>query len=140
MEVYHDVSSQSFDVIGETPKTDNKYNKTFPTEEYDENDNVPKLDEDLSEHICVPCNTPRTSLDSYAVKKNQITEHIQTLKTNKVYSPTQIRREIAAINRHLYKLLQAEKNGISFEEYKNRIVESYKLNNNVHVSLKNIYS
>lgn len=144
MEIYHDVESQSFDVIGETPKTDtkDKDTKTFMTEIYEDIDDTPKLDEELpSEQISAPNNTPATtSPDSYSIKKNQIESYIQTLKTNKIYSPTQIRREITALNRHLEKLLQAEKNKINYEDFKNHIIASYKMNNNVHASLKNMYT
>jgi|SRR3989344_5644047 len=140
MEIYHNTSSQSFDIINETPKTDDK-KITFNAENDSE---MPKLDEDLisPEYVKVPCNTPTATKeqpDSYEHKKNQITEYMQMLRTNQIYSPIRIKREIVAFSRHLEKLLLAEKKGIPFEKFKNHIITSYQSNNNVHVALKNIY-
>lgn len=135
------LSTQSFDIIDETPKTGNT-SQSFENILTETDDDV-KLDEELeNSFVNVPCNSPAFSSpdhdDNYSVKQNQISQILKTLKDAKTRDK-KTKHEITALTRHLEKLCYAEKQGVKFEDYKQNIVNSYKLNKNTNEVLKNMY-
>lgn len=110
-----------------------------------QNEEYYKLDEDL---LDVPNNSPihenayirkhSFRLDNYILKQIQIKNIITELKeSNRLKNKIKI--EINALERHLNKLIMAEKSGEKYEDFRDRIIESYKTNKNVNQILRTLY-
>lgn len=137
-------SNNSFDIIGDTPKTgEASKNKKFSsydilpeTNESENDDDIPTLDEDGTQ-LKAPQNSPSINFkDTFMTKQTQIQNLICELKKDK---SSNARRDIKCLERHLEKLYESEKNNLDFHEFKNKMIETAKNDKNMNVILKKLY-
>ena len=83
-----------------------------------------------------PCNTTEFPNESYVTKKMQINICLENLKKNNNQNS---KTEIKALMRHLSKLNNAEQQGITFSSFRENIIENYKNDANVSLTLKKLY-
>lgn len=131
-------SNNSFEIIDETPKTDTNTKKfssydILPSNN-DNDEDIPILDEDCTESLKVPNNSPQvTFTESYQTKIVQIQNMIADLKKNNM------RKEIKCLERHCEKLIDSEKKNLPFLEFKNKMLETAKNDKNMSSILKKMY-
>lgn len=132
-------SNSSFEIIGDTPKTENKSTKfnSYEILPEEDNDDIPMLDEDETDVLKVPQNSPaHTYTESYQTKKMQIQNLMMLLKqTNTSHS----RREFKCLERHFEKMVEAEKKSLIFSEFKSKMIETAKNDKNMNEILKKMY-
>ncbi len=131
-------SNNSFEIIGDTPKTDEntkKFNSYDILPSYNEDDeDIPVLDEDGTELLKVPHNSPsNTYAESYLTKKTQVQILMTELKKKNM------RKELKCLERHYDKLVESEKKNILFCEFKSKMVETAKNDKNMNDVLKKLY-
>lgn len=152
--MHQTVSTQSFEVLGETPKTNNKecsydilpndsgLEQNNDYDNYDNYDNEPQmLDEAIDDIMQVPQNSPQKGNlkpDSYGSKKEQIKNAIYLLKECGQNMKT--RREIRSLERHLEKLEESEKTNVDYLKFTNMMKTNVKTDKNMNEYLKKIYS
>jgi hypothetical protein len=135
-------SNNSFEIIDNTPKTENKNTKfnsyEILPEGNDSDDDLPILDEDGTSILKVPQNSPAHNYtESYSTKKVQI----QNLMTEfKKTNSSNSRRDFKCLERHLEKLDDSEKKNIAFAEFKNKMVDTAKNDKNMNAVLKKLYA
>jgi hypothetical protein len=146
--IHKTVSTQSFEILGETPKTNNKdcsydvlpNDSSLEKNDYDDEPQI--LDEDIENindidnKLYVPYNSPLK--ESYYSKKEQVKNVMLLLKESGINAKT--RREIRALERHLEKLEENEKNDVDYFKFKTMMVENAKNDKNMNQSLKELYS
>jgi hypothetical protein len=134
------LSSQSFEVLGETPKTNDKDCS------YDilDDDNEPQtLDEDIidnNDKIKVQHDFLEKNYlqkENYSFQKERTKNAIYLLKESK--QNTNTRREIRSLERHLEKLEESEKNNVDYVKFKENMNENAKNDKNMNKSLRNLY-
>lgn len=137
--IIHTLSStQSFEILEETPKTINKdfsYDVLPNKDNLDDDDNEPQtLDEEIVN------NSPVKDIlqsDSFSLKKEQIKQMIRLFKESG--QNTKTRREIRSLERHLEKLEESEKNNMDYEKFKATMIENIKNDKNMNQSIKKLY-
>lgn len=132
-------SNNSFEIIDNTPKTDTETKKfnsyeILPLNDDVDNDDIPILDEDGTELLKVPQNSPsNTFTESYQTKKVQVQGLILELKK------INARKELKCLERHYEKLDESEKKNIPYCDFKNKMIETAKYDKNMNGVLKKLY-
>jgi hypothetical protein len=141
--MHQTASTQSFEVLGDTPKTNNKEMSYDLLPDENENENEPQLlDETLDDNNTnqppqISTQKKVSEADSYASKKDQINNTICQLR--KSGQNSNIRKEVRALERHLEKLEEAQKNDIDYTKFKENMIENAKNDKNMNKSLKQLY-
>lgn len=138
------MSTQSFDIFGETSKTNECSYDVLPNDEYNDFDEEPQiLDEEFDDKLKVPYNSPlkeELQIESFSSKREQIKYKLSLLSSQKEHGQSaKTRRDIRALERHLEKLGECEKNGTDFSKFKSMMVENAKNDKNMNLYLKQIY-
>jgi hypothetical protein len=139
---YQNTSTDNNDNYQNTDINNDNNNQSMNTIDDDSDDEIPKLDDELIEHSSdVPHNTPDTTSieENYETKKKQVTMNIEMLKDPKQNISSHTRQDMRALKRHFERLVYAEKQNVSYDEFKSKIIESYKLDKNMSKLLRSLY-
>lgn len=153
-------STQSFDIICDTPTT-NETNKKFPSGDNivrsDSDDYINLLDEEVGQNNNedadknndeedeqndnlppAPVNTPGLNNNNYDTKITQTIEVIDQLKSMPADNKT--KKTIKSLEKHLEKIKEAEKKGVSYDEFIMRMIDAVKNDKQMNKYLRNLYS
>jgi hypothetical protein len=137
--ITHTESTQSFDIIGDTPISCKK-NQKFPSNDSIDDDYINLLDEEIVDNniLPVPTNTPRLSNNDYDNKINEIIIILNNLKSD--VSDSKTKKNIKSLEKHIDKLKEKQNKNIKFEEIVKEMQLSAKNDKHMNKYLKNIYA